>query len=51
MHESPLHWAAKRGYERIVNILIKYEADILAKDLVRLHYISNFNSFKGWKDC
>ena len=50
MHETPLHWAAKRGYEKIISILIKYEADVFAKDLVKNLIKMKFYNLKGWKN-
>lgn len=29
---TPLHWATKRGYDKIVNILVDYGADVTLKD-------------------
>lgn len=29
-----LHWAAKRGFANLVKILIQYNADVDAKDIV-----------------
>jgi len=33
MNETPLHWAAKRGYDKMVQLLCKYGGDIFVKDL------------------
>jgi len=31
--ESPLHWAAKRGYQKLVLFLVEHGADLLYVDL------------------
>jgi ankyrin repeat protein len=31
---TALHWAALRGYDDIVRLLLEYEADVEVKDLV-----------------
>jgi ankyrin repeat protein len=33
---TPLHWSCKRNYFEMVQLLISYDADILAVDLVIL---------------
>jgi ankyrin repeat protein len=33
--ESPLHWAAKRGYTDIVELLLTYDAELEKIDFVR----------------
>ena len=33
--QTPLHWAAKRGYLDIANLLIEKGADIYAEDIVK----------------
>jgi len=34
MKETALHWASKRGYSKIMHLLLEYGADPNAKDMV-----------------
>lgn len=37
---TPLHWAVKRNNTEMISLLLKYNADINAKDIVIYIYIS-----------
>ena len=45
-NQTGLHWAAKRGYMQILNLLIQYKSDIDISDLVQLplYIITYFKS-------
>jgi ankyrin repeat protein len=33
LYQTPLHWAAKRGYHEMVELLLRHDAKVAAKDV------------------
>lgn len=38
IHQTALHWAAKRNHKEIIELLLDHGANVNAFDIVRFHY-------------
>lgn len=47
INQTALHWAAKRNYKNVVDILIEYGANVNCTDMVRFPT----SNIIGWKNC
>ena len=50
LYETALHWAAKRNFDDVAQILIENGADVDAKDIVRQTLTEVLRSSLGRKD-